>query len=148
MHNRLDADNGGMGVGRDATDSTLTTGDRNRIRTEDGRSQNVSVQLSGQADKGLLTLEQRLQHAEKRINALEQYLTQMENIVYGAPRIGIPGVLEKLKLIEAIINDIQTIVQRRAEKAEKVDWRLLGYFLGGVLGIVGAGVYAILQVAR
>jgi len=76
--------------------------------------------------------------------SVEERLRQLEQTVYGEERYGVAGILQELRSIKVTTNDIQRIVHHRAEK---VDWRLVIFVLGGMTFLLSILGYFIYQVA-
>lgn len=98
MPNRLDADRGGAGIGRNVEDSTIATGDRNKInndRVSASSNPNVAVNNYLGDNRGQST-DERLDRLERSVNASQQTLARVVALMDGDPSYRIVGVPDQL----------------------------------------------------
>jgi hypothetical protein len=94
MPNRLDADNRGAGIGRNVDDSTIATGDRNKINNE--RSAASSVVNNYLGDNRGQTTDERLDRLEVTVNQAQRTLARVVALMDGDPSYRIIGMPDQL----------------------------------------------------
>jgi hypothetical protein len=98
MPNRLDADDRGAGIGRNVDDSTIATGDRNRIKNDRvSASSNPNVAVNNYlGDNRGQTNDERLDRVEVAINQAQRTLARVVALMDGDPSYRIVGMPDQL----------------------------------------------------
>jgi hypothetical protein len=98
MPNRLDADNRGAGIGRNVDDSTIATGDRNKINNDRvSASSNPNVAVNNYlGDNRGQTTDERLDRVEVAMNQTQRTLARVVALMDGDPSYRIIGMPDQL----------------------------------------------------